>query len=722
VDADALIQAGLAHHEAGRLDEAEAIYRAVLGGAPDNVDGLHLLGLVHLARGDATGAVDLISRAAAAAPTLAPLQASLGDALLAAGRDDDAAQAFERALAALPDNVGAAINLASLRLKARRFDEAIALAHRAAALAPDHAPAQASLGAALAAAGREGEALVSLDAALALDPAYDAARSARAQVLGALGRDEEAEAEHRRLVAADPKAPDRLANFGIALMARQRNAEAEELFRRALFRDPDFPEALNALGLIRKAARANDEATALFRRALAARPGYADALNNLGHLLVEQNRLEEGTRLLEQAVERAPNNMTAWGNFIQALDTAESLDDRRHLAARRALDKQLLARAPLRKAWTVTPDPERRLRIGYVSTDFHSNSAGLLVLPIVTNHAKDKVEVYCYSDSRLDDPITARFRGAADVWREIAGMSDRAVDELIVEDRIDVLVDLSGYTTARFAALARKPAPVLLSGWGFGHGMGLSAYDGLLLDPVVAPPEIAGDFPDPIVHLPIWLCYVPPVYAPDQGVPPMRRRGYPTFGCFNRVAKIQQASYDCFAGILRAEPRARLLFKDGTAGDPAVQAEVRAKIGRSGGDGERVDFLGATPHREHLAAIADVDVMLNPFPYGGGMSAVECLWMGVPIVALLGRRQQERGTPSFLTFLGLEDFVASTVEDYVAIATRAARDPTRLETLRSSIRDRMRASVLCDPARYVRAVEDAYRALWRRWCKTGSAR
>jgi predicted O-linked N-acetylglucosamine transferase (SPINDLY family) len=722
VDEDALIQAGLAHHEAGRLDEAEAIYRAVLDGAPDNVDGLHLLGLVHLARGDAAGAVALIGRAIAAAPALAALRASFADALLAAGRDDDAAAAFEQALAAEPGNVGAAINLASLRLKARRFDDAVALARGAVALAPDHAPARASLGAALAAAGREGEALISLDAALALDPAYDAARSARARVLSALGRDDEAEAEHRRLVAADPKAPDRLANFGIALMARQKHAEAEEMLRRALELDPDLPEALNALGLIRKAARANDEATALFRRALSARPGYADALNNLGHLMVEQNRLEEGTRLLEQAVEGAPENMTAWGNYIQALDTAESLDAPRHLAARQALDKQLLARAPLRKAWTVTPDPERRLRIGYVSTDFHSNSAGLLVLPIVTNHAKDKVEVYCYSDSRLDDPITARFRASADAWRGIAGSSDAAVDALIVDDKIDVLVDLSGYTSARFAALARKPAPVQLSGWGFGHGMGLSAYDGLLLDPVVAPPELAGDYPEPIVHLPVWLCYVPPSYAPDPGGPPMCRRGHVTFGCFNRIAKIQQVSYDCFAGLLRAEPRARLLFKDGTVGDPAVQAEVRAKIEKSGGDGARIDFLGATPHREHLAAIADVDVMLNPFPYGGGMSAVECLWMGVPLVAMFGRRQQERGVPSFMTLLGLEEFVAANVGEYVAIATRAARDPTRLQTLRSSIRDRMRASILCDPARYVRAVEDAYRALWRRWCKTGSAR
>lgn len=712
----------LAHHEAGRLDAAEAIYRDLLAGDPGHLDALHLLGLARLARGAAEEAISLIERAIALAPDVVPLKASYGDALRAAGRDADAASAYEKVAAGDPGNVAAVINLASIRLKEGRHRDAVAMAQHAVDISPETAAAHASLGAALAGSGRDAEALGHLDRALDLDPRYDAARSVRARALSALGRDRDAETDYRALIESDPNSAERRVNFAVALHARGLNDAAEPLFEAALARDPRLPEALNGLGLLRKAARRNDEAISLFRRALEVRPDYADALNNLGHLLVEQNQIKEGTALLDRAVEIEPENMTSWGNLIQAADTAEITENGKPQALRRRLNALLLARTPPRRDWSVLRDPDKRLRVGYVSTDFHANSAGLLALPIVTHHGRDRIDVVCYADSRLEDDVTRRFRARADTWRVIAGQSDAAVAETIVADRIDVLVDLSGYTSRRFAALATKPAPVQLSGWGFGHGMGLDAYDGLLLDDVVAPRELEHLFPDPIVRLPVWLCYEPPIYAPVPGELPARRRGYPVFGCFNRIAKIQSTGFRAFAQVLAANPAALLRFKDGTVGDPKVQAMVRERIAEFGGDAARVEFLGATPHAAHLAAIADLDVMLNPFPYGGGMSAVESLWMGVPLIAIVGERQQERGVASLLRLLDLERFIAQTAAGYVAAASAAISDLDALGRVRSELRGRMRLSVLCDPPRYARAVEDVYRALWRRWCETGSAK
>jgi len=710
----------LAHHEAGRLDAAAAIYRDLLLIDPDHLDALHLLGLARLAQGAPGEAAKLIARAVALAPDLVPLQASLGDALMAAGQD--AARAYERVVAGDPTNAAAAINLANIRLKQRRHAEAIALAERAVGIAPSLVTAHAALGAAHFGAGRADLSLIALDRALVLDPAYDAARAIKARALTALGRDGEAETEYLTLIAGDRNAADRHVNYGVHLLARVENEAAAKAFEAALALDPDHPEALNGLGLVLKAARRNAEAAALFRRAIEIRPGYADALNNLGHLLAEQNELDAGIRHLKRAVASDPDNMTAWGNLVQAYDMREPTVEKRFRSVRHELNALLATRGPMRRSWNVRRDSDKRLRVRYISTDFHGNSAGLLALPVITHHGRDAVEVYCYADSRLDDSYTARFRARADVWRPIAGLSDGAVVNLIVADGIDVLVDLSGYTSPRFAALATKPAPVQLSGWGFGHGMGLDAYDGLLLDGFIVPEAFEADYPDPIVRLPIWLCYEPPPYAPEPGPLPARARGYPVFGCFNRIAKMQPVSYEAFARVLAANPTARLRFKDGSVADPATQALVRANIASHGGDATRVEFIGKTSHHEHLAAIADVDVMLNPFPYGGGMSAVESLWMGVPLVARIGRRQQERGAPAFLALLGLDRFITEGDEAYARAATEAVQDLDRLAKTRAELRGLMQASLLCDPIRYVAAVEEAYSALWRRWCATGSAR
>ncbi|MDO8606866.1 MAG: hypothetical protein Q7R40_10050, partial [Phaeospirillum sp.] len=363
------------------------------------------------------------------------------------------------------------------------------------------------------------------------------------------------------------------------------------------------------------------------------------------------------------------------------------------------------------------PEPERLLRIGYVSADFREHSAARAFGSMLMEFDRSRFEVFAYTNSVQTDELTRHIRQSVTCWRKIVGLSDHAVAELVRQDRIDILVDLSGFSAGnRLLVFARKPAPVQITAWGYASGTGMGAMDVLLSDNVVIPPEEKQFYTEQIRYLPSFLTYFARQAPPAVGELPALTAGHITFGSFNRLAKISDEAYRTWAQVLQAVPASRMILKTGELSDAGTRARVIAHFAGSGIAAERITLLGGTPWQEHMEAFNRVDISLDPFPQGGGVTTMEGLLMGVPVVTLRWQTLSGRISASFLTTLGMPDWIAESPGQYIEIAQRKAQDIPGLAGLRGRMRARFMSSVLGDTRAYVGAVEREYRQLWREWC------
>ena len=580
-----------------------------------------------------------------------------------------------------------------------------------------------ALGVAQAARGRDAEAIAAFREALALAPRYVDALVNLGNALLRRGDGIGAVECFRHAISIEPNLAAAHFNLGNALLA-QNDAAAIDAYRRAIALQPDLADAHMNLGTVLRRQGQAQAAVACFRRAIELRPDSAAAYDNLAGMLAEMGQLGEAVAASRRALELGPASAVAHSNLIfnlnfdASLNIAEHQTERRRWAARHA-DALEPAVAPR----PADRDPERRLRIGYVSAHFRAYAASYAFGGVLTHHDPAQVEVVCYSDTRQADELTAIFRGAAQHWRDSADLGDAALAERIVRDRIDILVDLVGHMSShRLLVFARRPAPIQITAWGEPTGTGLKTMDYLFADPVLIPPDERALFAETIIDLPGALGYWAPEPLPAPGPLPARTNGVVTFGSFNRRAKITPDVLRDWSAILRALPDARLVLKAKQFGDPAEQGSLRGEFARAGMPIERVTFLGQTGRAEHFAAYRALDLALDPFPHGGGMTTLDALAMGVPVITRTGRTIPSRLAASCLTALDLTQFIAANESTYVATAVAAARDLGALERLRAELPDRLVHSPIGDARRYAAAVEDAYRAAWRRYCAAAAGR
>jgi predicted O-linked N-acetylglucosamine transferase (SPINDLY family) len=365
------------------------------------------------------------------------------------------------------------------------------------------------------------------------------------------------------------------------------------------------------------------------------------------------------------------------------------------------------------------PDPDRRLRVGYVSADFRDHPAAFIVTPLLSNHDRGRFEVYCYAGVTRPDRFTDRFRARADVWRSTVGLTDDRLAELIRGDRVDVLVDLTLHMAgSRLLTFARRPAPVQVTWFGYPGTTGLSAIDYRLTDPHLDPPGHSDAFyAERSVRLPdTFWCYDPRTAdGPEVNTLPALAGAPFTFGCLNNFCKVNAGALALWAAVLRAVPDARLLLLAPTGG---ARARVRAHLEREGISGERVAFFDRQPRAEYLRAYHQIDLGLDPLPYNGHTTSLDAAWMGVPTVTLVGRTVVGRAGLSLLNNLALPELAARSPDEYVAVAAGLAGALPQLASLRASLRDRMAASPLMDGPRFARGVEEAYRRMWSDWCRS----
>ncbi|MEW6519910.1 MAG: tetratricopeptide repeat protein [Thermodesulfobacteriota bacterium] len=675
--------------QAGQTQQAASIYQQILLKDPDNAQAHSLLGILAGQAGNMERAIQLTRKAILLEPDNANFHYNLGIMLKERGRLDEAIASYRQAIARKPDFANALYNLGNALQAAGQGAEAIACYRQVVAIRPGHAEAYNNLGILLKESRRFAEANSCYRQALSISPNFAEACSNLGVLLQEMDQLDEAEACQRKAIALKPELADAHYNLGIVIKKKGQLAEAINCYQKALSLQPDAFEVLVSLG---------------------------NALNAIG-------QLDEALACYQRVIAESPGNHLAWTNYLLTAQYAP-------VPAAAALFHSALRyadqfEAPLRKNWQShanSPDPDRRLKIGYVSADLREHSVGYFIEPILAQHRKENVEVFCYYNNRQQDDFSRRLAACADHWTPCEEMSDEQLAQAIRADQIDILVDLAGHTNGnRLLVFARKPAPIQVTWLGYPDTTGLTAMDYRLTDNQADPAGKSEQWhSETLYRLPnCFLCYAPQPDSPAVVPPPATATGRITFASFNNLTKVHEVTIRAWAAILRELPASQLLLKSTQSSCASVRNRLRLLFARLGVGQERILFANFTKtFTEHMGLYGSVDIGLDTFPYNGTTTTCEALWMGVPVITLAGTRHVGRVGVSILSAIGLEEFVANNEEEYVQRALSLASDDKRLCRLRETMRTRLAASPLCDGPGFTRELEGAYRAMWRKWCSS----
>jgi protein O-GlcNAc transferase len=506
--------------------------------------------------------------------------------------------------------------------------------------------------------------------------------------------------------------------LGERYRAGGKGANARACFERAIALEPTLTAARFNLGNLLFGANLIDEASVQYTAILDLQPNNADALNNLGMILLQSGRAAEAVTILRNVLKAHPDANAAANNLLLAMTlapghTPEELLEEHLQYAQRMQDIHTVNRTD----YLNPPDPQRQLRIGYVSGDFKNHPVAWFMAQILAHHDAKHFEVYCYSNWYKADAVTDAIKKKVHAWRKIDELSDDAAAELVRKDGIDILVDLSGHSSGgRLGVFARKPAPVQMTYLGYANTTGLETIDYRITDAYCDPPGTSDShYVEKLIRLPecMW-CYCPHADMPLVSAVPAMSCGYVTFGSFNNAAKINSELSALWARVLHAVPASRLVVACLPAG--CTHERVLSEFTAQGIDASRIELSGRLPVQEFWRLHDRVDIALDSFPCNGGTTTCDTLWMGVPVVTRCGERFASRAGYSILANAGLHELVAHDDDEYVAIASSFACDLPRLKQLRAGMRKRLMASPLLDVARFTRHLESAYRQAWETRC------
>jgi predicted O-linked N-acetylglucosamine transferase (SPINDLY family) len=521
-------------------------------------------------------------------------------------------------------------------------------------------------------------------------------------------------------------------NLACVFIAQKKLDEAVACCHWALELKPDFPEVHNHLGIACKEQGKLDEAVACHRRALELKPDYVEALSNLGSTLKDQGNLDEALACYRRALELKPDYAAAHSNLLYTRQYRAGVTLSELAAAHGEYDR--LHAVPLRRAWpqhenvrdcVPSAASSRRLRLGFVSPDFGRHPVGYFLIRGLENLDQGQCETVCYSDRIIKDDLTTRFQAATTVWRDVFGLNHEQLAAQIRADRIDILFDLAGHTAGggRLLMFARKPAPIQITWIGYEGTTGLEAMDYILADRYTIPAGTEASYRERVLRMPHgYVCYDPPTTSSQPGPLPAATNGYLRFGSFNNLAKITPQVVEVWAKVLDRVPQARLVLKYRGLGDESVRERYLGMFTAFGVDPARVELAPPSGYDEYLAAYREVDIALDTFPFGGGITTCDALWMGVPVVACPGETFASRHGLSHLATVGLTETVARDLDEYVDLAVALAGDLSRLAALRAGLRERMASSPLCDGKRFAESFVEILRGVWRDWCsETGAS-
>ncbi len=667
-----------------RLTDAQALLSQVCAKNSNDVDAWHLLSSIYGMQGNLDEAGHCCRRVIALRPEHSEAHVNLGNVLFCQGKLDEAVAHYQTAVRIDPNNAGALCSLGNALSSMSKHDEASANYQAALRLNPNFVEAHYNLGNSQIALQKYDDAVISFQHAIRINPNYAAAHN----------------------------------NLGNAHKERGDIAAAIENYRTAVRLQPDFARAYNNLAIVLKEQGMLQEACEAAQQALRVSPDFADAYISLGNISIAQGQPNRAIEHFQRLLNIQPNHPEAHTCLFTMMHYRPEYSAEQLFTVAREWGTRYTPSTPSFPAHGNLPDPQRCLRVGYVSGDFYQHPVGYFIESVLAHHDGAQFEIFCYYNHDKCDELTTSLQGTAHHWRNITGQSDEAVIQRIRDDGIDLLVDLSGHTDRnRLLVFARKPAPVQATWLGYFDTTGLSTIDYIIGDRFLIPPQEEPHYVERVLRLPkAYLCYSPPVDMIDPGPLPALATNQITFGCFNNTAKLTEEIIACWSKLLHALPQAHLYLKYKPLGNDGVRRHYQALFAEQGIDIKRIRLAGASPRREYLAAYRDVDISLDPYPFNGCTTTMESLWMGVPVINLRGDRYVSHMGETILKHLGLEEFVTDSEEEYIAKAIALASELPALAEIRQRLRGNLLNSCLCDGPGFTRSLEAVYREIWVKWC------
>lgn len=700
-----------------------------------------------------------------AAECLAIVLTDLGTSLKLAGNTQDGIQKYYEALKIDPHYAPAYYNLGVVYSELMQYDTALTCYEKAALERPMYAEAYCNMGVIYKNRGDLESAIACYERCLAVSPNFEIAKNNMAIALTDLGTKVKLEGDINQGVAYYKKAlyynwhyADAMYNLGVAYgemlkfdMAivfyelafhfnphcaeacnnlgviykdRDNLDKAVECYQMALSIKPNFSQSLNNLGVVYTVQGKMDAAASMIEKAIVANPTYAEAYNNLGVLYRDAGSISLAIEAYEQCLKIDPDSRNAGQNRLLAMNYINKGDNDNLFEAHRDWGRRFMRLFPQYTSWDNTKDPERPIVIGYVSPDYFTHSVSYFIEAPLVFHDYAKYEVVVYSAVVKADAKTNRFRERVikkgGIWKDIYGIDEKKVASMVREDKIDILVELTGHTANnKLGLMACRPAPVQVTWIGYPNTTGLPTIDYRITDSLADPPDTKQKHVEELVRLPeCFLCYMPSPEAGPISPTPAISNGFITFGSFNNLAKITPKVLQVWARILCAVPNSRLVVKCKPFCCDSVRQRFLSTLEQLGLESLRVDLLPLILlNHDHMQAYNLMDISLDTFPYAGTTTTCESLFMGVPCVTMAGSVHAHNVGVSLLDKVGLGHLIAKTEDEYVQLALQLASDVTALSNLRMSLRDLMLKSPVCDGSNFTRGLESSYRNMWRRYCK-----
>lgn len=684
-----MFQEALAHHQAGRTNEAASIYQKIIQAYPDHAEAYNHLGLIAQHNGDFTRAGKLAHKALSIR-TDPGFLANLGSAYKGQKMPTKAINTYKNALKLQPNHFETLFNLANTLLEEFECLEAKYYFQKILQLWPDTPEALFGLG----------------------------------QVHNVLKEDEEAIRCFNRILTTQPTHLPALNSLGLCQQRLGHFDEAISTYKQAIKLSPDTPEAMNNIGNVLVHQGKLHEALTWYQKACQTQPDYEESLVNLSWTYAQHGLLKESIDCLHDLCSKRPDSLNAYSDLLINLNYDPALSNKELFTAAQGWWQRFTNSHPdtkptVRNLSFPNIHNNKLLRIGFVSPDFRQHPVGTFLLPLFRNISKDKFEVHCYAEipKNSHDMITAKLLSLADQWYTTFGKDDETVAQQIINDRIDILIDLAGHSAHnRLAVLARKPSPVQVSWLGYVNTTGLPVIDYRITDQITDPAGSEKFHSESLVRLPHgFFCYSPPDNSPEISPLPGLSTGTITFGSFNNIKKISGEVINIWAQVLHQVPTSKLLWVSKVFTDSHIRSHFMNLFINHGITPERIKMVGSLPMLEYLAIHKEVDIALDPFPHNGHTITCHSLWMGVPIITLEGNRYATRMGASIMKRIGLERCVAQTTDEYITKAKMLAKNPADLAQLRSSMRQRLKYSEICKPAQFARDFESALLKIWKEY-------
>ncbi len=674
------LQAGL-----NKTVEAEQNLHHALSIQPNNPNTYHNLGILMQYQGHLKEAEKFYQQAIELQPDFTGALEDLATLLIQTQRNEDAEPYLLRTIQAQPSNANALVKLGKIYFLNQEYVKAGQCYSKALSHNPDNVEAHIDLAAVKEKTGELNTALKHYRRALTLAPDNMRAHNNLAIILCLMGAHEDAVNSANTALRLEPSSPEAYNNLANALY-KQGQLEAA--------------------------------ATAL-KQALHYRPDDAETHSNLARVLLLQGKTKKSFACHRRTIELQPDLSSAHSALVYAMNYDLNLSREEIFSAHSQWAENFEHANKQVTTYANTAEPKRRLRIGYVSPDFRGHSVAFFLVPILANHNRDEFEIFCYSDTFNSDQTTRRMQELSNHWRQCCGLSDTEVSQMIINDQVDILIDLAGHTANnRLTMFAGQPAPVQASYLGYPNTTGLRSIQYLITDHHCDPaPEMDAYYSEELCRMPnAFFCYQPPENCPTVSPAAVLKNGYVTFASYNNLAKIGEEVVKLWCDVLKAVPGSRLLFQCLSLNDPPTRTRYERLFVTHGIDTDRIDFAAAKDFDTYLSGHADVDIVLDTFPWNGHTVSCHALWMGVPVITLAGNRHASRMGVSILTNLDLNHCIANSEPEFITAAASLGQDTQQLARLRQELRLRMQASKLCNGNEFTQNLEQRYRSMWRKWC------